>query len=738
MAKLRTLGVRGKNAPVKKSRTVQASDFNIAGIIGLFERKYDKAMLINNPDEQRVVMGDHINSAFYGNDAVKSIWDNLAGNEAQLYIKSHVGFNGTDIDAVVANKTITDQEGLASLITLLTDELIAYDAHDADAELGIGWAYHAGAELADYSLVDASAPKNLADCISRLNDLKAKYNSHDADGTAHGVAGSHQETTASASDLSTAIALANSLKTVMNAHGADGAQHTTAVDNVNFPVSTSSASSTPANTLKIESAYQENLDYGISGNRTGYRIENGVRISTLTSSATLVSDVELTVDSVAGIFVGDIIVVHATGATPGTVQRTITEIDETNKKLKFSGAIGVTCLVNDTVDVPGFKIKTFRKTLNGLESEVQKELGNSWCTLQSAVSEYYVENVHQTNSWFKVTDQSSASTNLEKFPDEIPSTTYLENGADGTSPSTSAHWSRDLSKMDDLPVRLICNPETSTVSIQKAGEVYCKNRDDSPIWVTTFPEDQTESQLKVLGAGYQRSDDVLQVNVSEWLKVDDPFNNAPNSPDRNIPNVGAVIGAWIRTIETLGIHYIPAVSEISILGINGIVNSNLGDIGDSKRTELAEYGVNIIQNVPGSGYRIRNFFTPSSDTAYLFANGLLMRNFIKISSEDSLQASENTPNSYNRIKEDSEAIRNFMYSLWFRGSTGNVPEGETFGQTQNDDGSLTTPDDHFEVTADPINNPQNKINIGERTIDVYFTYPTPAGSIQINVGILLR
>ena len=79
-----------------------------------------------------------------------------------------------------------------------------------------------------------------------------------------------------------------------------------------------------------------------------------------------------------------------------------------------------------------------------------------------------------------------------------------------------------------------------------------------------------------------------------------------------------------------------------------------------------------------------------------------------------------------------------MYRLWFKGSTNNAPAGETFGQQENEDGSLTNPEDHFEVIADAVNNPVSSINAGNRNIQVYFTYPTPAGSIEISVGILLR
>jgi len=602
---LRTLGVRGKNVPTKRTKIVQASDFNIGGIIGFFERKYDQAFEVNNIDKQIEIFGNNINSNWFGPDVCKTFWDNLAGNNATLHIKSHVGYTGSAIDAVVASKTQQDRNGV------------------------------------------------------------------------------------------------------------------------------------PADTLKFESAYKGVLDYGISGNRTAYKIINGVRYTTNCNGVIGTSATQAVLDSVIGVKVGDLVVFYATGGTPTNVTKKITEVDESNNIVKWSGSFGADALDNDVVEVPGIKVKTYRKSLNGIETEVEVELGNSWCTLEPEVSQYYIQNIHSNNRWIKITDLSSASLLLNSWPSDTL-ITYLTSGADGTAPTTSAHWSADLTKMDGLPIRFLANPETSDVSIQKAIETYCKNRNDSPIAIATLAMDKDADELKVIGSSYQRSDDVFQVNVADWLKIDDAFNTAPNAPDRQIPNVGAVMGAWIRTIATLGIHYIPSVSQISLLGINGIVNDALGDLEDEDRTGLAEYGINIIQFVSGFGYRIRNFFTPSIDTSYLFANGILMRNYIKISAEDSLQASENTPNSFNRIKEDREAIRNFLYRLWYRGSTGSVPEGESFGQQQNEDGSLTTPEDHFQVQADAINNPQSEINLGQRTLTTYFTYPTPAGSIEIQVGILLR
>jgi hypothetical protein len=601
---LRRLGVYGDNLPVKKSKTVQASDFNIGGIIGLFERKYKVAFEANNPEEAAEIFGDHINSAYYGNDVLKGFFDNVVGVNAKVFIVSHVGYDGAAYDAVAAFDNVLD----------------------------------------------------------------------------------------------------------------GGA----------------------ANTLKIESAYKEELDYGVSGNRTGYTIENGFRFSTLVATAGLAADTSAVLDSVIGIKVGDIMKFVATGGGGATVYKKITNVDESANTVSWSGVFHATANleVDDTAQVLGFKLKTYRKTLNGIVTEVETELGKIWCTIEPEVSDFYVENVHSQNKWIKATDLDSVSALELSFPVDVATVELLTGGDNGTSPTTVAHWSQDLLAFDNEPVRFLCNAETTDVSIQKAGETYCKGRWDNPIWIYNIASDRTKDQLLDIGHGYQRSDDVMGVIVANWIKISDPFSTSTIAPPRMIPSCGHTIGAWVRTIGIFGIHFIPAVREIPLFGIDGIVGDQFKD--DIDRTEIAEAGVNLIQFIQGVGYIVRNFFTPSTETAYQFGNGILMRNFLKVSIVDSLQTSENKPNSFERIKEDKMASLQFLYRLWERGNTGNARLGETFGQSLNPDGSATNFDDHIEVQADLINNPQDKINIGERNIDIYFTYPAPAGSIKVGVGILLR
>ena len=119
-------------------------------------------------------------------------------NSLKTVTNAH-GADGTDHTTAVDNVNYpvseADATDLATLLVLAGGLLTAYDAHDTDAEQGSP-AYHALTEGGDASLVSAVTPTTLQEAITRLNDLKAKLNTHDADSTAHGVGSQHQEATA--------------------------------------------------------------------------------------------------------------------------------------------------------------------------------------------------------------------------------------------------------------------------------------------------------------------------------------------------------------------------------------------------------------------------------------------------------------------------------------------------------------------------------------------------------------
>lgn len=494
---------------------------------------------------------------------------------------------------------------------------------------------------------------------------------------------------------------------------------------------------------KVEAAYETELEYGISGNRTGTKFTQIARFDTLAAGTVAATGVsEAVLDSVSGMRIGDIILFKTnSGASP--VYKKITNIIESENKVQWSGdfevsaASGETLALDDVVEIPGFTIQTYRKSISGIEAEIEISLGETICSTESDVPDFYVENIHASNRWVKITEASASSLG-DRLPANDSSVIYPTTGADGTKTIDVTYQDYFLSKFNTLPVRFVANPETTVEATQKAIETYNKGRTegDTPLTIYNIVEDRSKSQLITIGNKFQRSDEVSGIIAANWLKVTDPFNSSQNAPLRNVPNVGHIMGLWIRTIATLGIHYVPCTGETLIYGVEGIVGDQF--LNDRDRTNIAEAGINVIQNRTGIGIILANCRTPSTDTAFSFGNGLLMRNFVKVSSVDSLKVTENTPNSANRLRSGKMAIVQFLDRLWRSGSTGNVPEGETFGQTEEEDGSLSTREDAYQVSLDPIKNSKANLQQGKRDYDVYMTYPAPGESILIGVGILLR
>lgn len=90
--------------------------------------------------------------------------------------------------------TAADAHDFDSLITLVTQLVTKYAAHNADAELAAAWAYHAAQNAAPHTLSSTTAPTTIAECAILLDDLRTKYQAHDADGTSHGTDTLHQVT----------------------------------------------------------------------------------------------------------------------------------------------------------------------------------------------------------------------------------------------------------------------------------------------------------------------------------------------------------------------------------------------------------------------------------------------------------------------------------------------------------------------------------------------------------------
>ena len=676
----RRLGVYGVNLPNRGSTAIQPADFSIGGLIGVFERSYDQAFPCRNMTELQSIFGGDFSSSYYGNESASLFFNNAAPANATLYVKAHVGNTGSAIDAVQASSNAVDQ-ALSPQTTLTIKSgyqgITEYGTHGNR----VGYTITNGARFTTSIKTQGTAQDTYVYCTSvsniKVGDIIKVAATGQTAGSIYKKVTAIDESTGKVS-FATAVYLGTT------------SRHT------------GTATSTSAGHL-VDSA----ADFTSEGVTTADVVTNNTS-STSTTVTTKNSATDLTVG--ADIFTSG----NSYTIYPGTYSK-----------------------VADVVTVLGFKINTYEKTLTGIVNEVDVNLGKLWCTMEPEVSDYYVNNVFASSSYLIVKDASVSETNIQDtYPATVATVTYLTAGAAGTAPTTLAHWQyHNETAFDALPVRFISNCETTLATVHASLETYSKARWDNPKILPVVAADQTKAQLETIGAGYQRSDDVLMVVVAQWVQIPDPFATSATAPLRSIPNVGAVMGTWIRSIATLGIHYIPSTTAVPLRGISGILGTQFTN--DLDRTDLLNYGVNCIDFRSGIGYTVRNFCTPSTTTVYQFANGILMRSFFHVSFAAALIDSENTPNSMGRVRSDKNKCDFFMRRMWERGSTGNVPEGETFGQLENADGSLTKYEDSVFMEADIVNNPADALARGERNIDGWFKYPAPAQSIAIGLGFII-
>ena len=490
--------------------------------------------------------------------------------------------------------------------------------------------------------------------------------------------------------------------------------------------------------MRINSAYRGQISYGTFGNRTSILITGASRFNSSVVSANTTRDV-LTCESVIGVRVGDIIRIGVTATTFEYEKvRAVSIGDNTVTLMAPTSEADLSNIVG--IDVLGFRIQTFQKDINGVNFEVETELGSIICTMESEVQEFYVQNVHRNNSYISVIDLAPISPNQLGFPALIGDTVSdeLAGGLDGVPTTSADTYDADNSAFDGLPIRMIGNCETTSEDVQRRLQTYTMGRatTDFPASIISLPRNLSKAELITAGQRYQTSRNILSVLIGTWQRVTNSFG----SGERVVNAIGRAMGVWIRSLNEVGIHIVPATNFASFNGsIRGVADDH-NNFSDEDRTDILCAGVNIIQNKQGVGFLFRNFNTVSTTNEYRFANGLIMGNFLAESSKTALQVTENEPTSFSRLRATRDAIVVFGNRLWREGNTGNVQTGEFFGQREITDGfgnveRTTTFQESFQVIANDTNNTQEELQAGNRNIRFIYSYPSPAGSIQIEKAI---
>jgi len=123
-------------------------------------------------------------------------------NALKATINAHYADAGDSGEEHIAADTAISSEDAVSLVTLITlvsEMQDSYVAHDDDAILGANWVYHQ-AQGTERALASETNPTTLSECVSVLNDLKAKLNLHVADAVAHSNGDSSTESTDDATE----------------------------------------------------------------------------------------------------------------------------------------------------------------------------------------------------------------------------------------------------------------------------------------------------------------------------------------------------------------------------------------------------------------------------------------------------------------------------------------------------------------------------------------------------------
>lgn len=492
--------------------------------------------------------------------------------------------------------------------------------------------------------------------------------------------------------------------------------------------------------LNIQSAYQENLNYSASGDRVGVKLLYANLFDTTANELIAPGDSDVILKSVIGLQAGMILKFTATGGGGGTVYKKITNVDFSTKTVTWTGVFDATLFLNvgDIVVAEGFYFEIYEKDINGIVTLKQT---TDIVTQEIDVTKYSVENLNPANVYIYIEKQTTTATPDLALPLESTDIEWLTGGADGTTPTTIAHWSYNRTEQTTgLIFNFIANPETDDIDIQNDLELFASSREDRPVVFYRVSSNQTKTQLIALGQENQRPVEHYGAIIESYLKVVDVFTVGL---DRIIPPIGHVIGAWIYGIALNGIHKI-LTKNISLRGIKGIYSQVVDDtktiqISDNDRGDLLEAGINVIA-LDNTVWSIMNSRTLSTGTAnnsayikWRYINTINMTNFIYLSVKPSLKSRENEPATIDRVYSIRDDIFIFLKNLWNTGSNGETPLGETF----NVSAEFPNYEQNIKIQCDESNNPSSDLNTGKIQSKVWINVPPPAELIEFGINTLI-
>jgi hypothetical protein len=473
----------------------------------------------------------------------------------------------------------------------------------------------------------------------------------------------------------------------------------------------------PADTLTLKASYRGEPDKSAFGNKIGATLENGYRFQTTAAAPALLGATELELDAIIDVKIGDVLEITSSG--PVTHYAKVSDVNEGAGKVTVSATTNPVAAL-DPVKVKGYKITAYVKNARGADQIAQVPENDLWLSHEPE-SPYYIETQYVSHDYVTPIDTGSASPLEDSWPADIPDPVYLENGADGSSPSDS-DWKNELEYFNALGPRWIANAESNTRAANKNGEFYCSQRSDKPLWMNNIPRKTTKQEYIAYGQALQRSNQVYSFSAGSTRNWSDPIVGGAN-PVRLIPVHAAVMGRWINAIDVVGPWRAPAGKDFPLIGF---AETKTTDDDYEDMEDLRDAGINLTQVDAGD---VTVNYNRSMSTSVDYRNGInfIMLNYIALTIAEAFGREGGRPSTLDSVLLMQSKIRSLLLDLW---------DGGGLIKYQKADGTESTFEDVAAVQGGPLLNTPAKIALGEVNFRIFIS---PAGvQEKVRIGLASR